>query len=119
MTQALYHSIFESSGVSIMVLDTQRRVTLFNSMAESTSGFSRMEVTGKTLSDFYLHPADADAMTELLNRLDEGQPCPPTELRVITSDQSDKWLRWNLSRIEETGEICALALDVTRERRLA
>jgi len=119
MTQALYHSIFESSGVSIMVLDTQRRVTLFNSMAESTSGFSRKEVTGKPLSDFYLHPADVDAMTELLDRIDEGQPCPPTELRVITADQSDKWLRWNLSRIEETGEICALALDVTRERRLA
>tara|TARA_R110002096_G_scaffold436038_2_gene665838 strand:+ start:107017 stop:108588 length:1572 start_codon:yes stop_codon:yes gene_type:complete len=119
ITQALYHSIFESSGVSILVLDTQRRVTLYNSMAENMSGFSRKEVVGKTPSEFLIHPADADAMSELLNRLDAGQPCPPKELRAITADQSDKWLRWNLSRIEETGEICALALDVTRERRLA
>ena len=88
ITQALYHSIFESSGVSILVLDTQRRVTLYNSMAENMSGFSRKEVVGKTPSEFLIHPADADAMSELLNRLDAGQPCPPKELRAITADQS-------------------------------
>ncbi len=119
MTQALYHSIFESSGVSIMVLDANKKVTLFNSKAESTTGYSRKEITGKTLGEFLVHPADADAMNGLLERLDNHEPCPPQELRVITNDQSDKWLRWNLSRIEETGEVCALALDVTRERRLA
>ncbi|MCP4448884.1 MAG: PAS domain S-box protein [Myxococcales bacterium] len=119
MTQALYHSIFESSGVSIMVLDSKRRITLFNSMAETTSGYSRREITGKSLSDILLHPADRDAMQTLLDRVELGQPCPPKELRVITADQSDKWLRWNISRIADTGEICALALDVTREKRLA
>ncbi len=117
--QALYHSIFESSGVSIIVLDKERRVKLFNAMAESMSGFSRRESIGKTLSEFLMHPADRLPMQTLLNKVATGQPCQPQELRVITADQSDKWLRWNLSPIEETGEICAFALDVTRERRLA
>ena len=119
ITQALYRSIFETSGVSIMVLDKKRRVTLFNSMAETTTGFFRKEVTGKTLDEFLLHPADRERMAELLENVAHGKACPPRELRVITADQSDKWLRWNLSRIDETGEICALALDVTREKRLA
>lgn len=119
LTQALYHSIFESSGVSIMVLNNKHQITLFNTMSETMSGFARVEVTGKTLSEFLMHPADRQAMQDMLTKVQAGEPCPPKELRVITADQSDLWLRWNLSSITETGEICVLALDVTREKRLA
>ena len=114
-TEALYHSIFESSGVAIMILDSKRCVLLFNSMAEEMTGFTRQEVVGKTLQEFLIHPNDAEHMSQLLS---EVKPGDQRELRAIVADTGDAWIRFHLSPIKGTDDICVLGTDVTRERRL-
>ena len=118
-TQALYHSIFESSGVAIMITDGKYRIRLFNSMAENLTGYSRQEVAGCAFDTQLIHPNDRDEMRAMLSRVQEREECPPQELRMLTGDKSNKWIRWHLSPIKETDDLCILGVDVTRERKLA
>ncbi len=115
-TEALYHTIFESSGVAIMVLDSNHRIRLFNAKAEEVTGFSRQVVLGQTLNDFLIHPSATERVTSLLSSLDGDEQC---EVRAIKADTSEALLRFHLSAVGGTGDVCVLALDITRERKLS
>jgi PAS domain S-box-containing protein len=117
-SQALYHSIFESSGAAIITTNEDRQVQLYNSMAETLTGFSRQEVKGKPVDSSIVHPLDAEKMRALLKRAKQGPAQTPEVLRVITSQGFDKWVRWRCSPIKETTDVCLIGVDVTRERRL-
>jgi PAS domain S-box-containing protein len=117
-SQALYHSIFESSGVAIMITDASMRVQLFNTMAEKLTGYTRKQVMGKEIDSFLTHPLDADKMRQLLTDVQSNHPAPEV-LRLVTAQQGEKLVRWHLTPIHETKDLCLLGVDVTREHKLA
>lgn len=114
-TEALYRSIFESSGVAIMILDSDRKIRLFNAMAEEITGFSRQAALGRTLDEFLIHPSDVKRARSIISSLTVAQQF---EVRAIRADTGDAWLKFHLSGVAGTDDVCALALDVTRERSL-
>lgn len=118
-TQALYHSIFESSGVSIFIVNREFNVRLVNSMAEAMTGFDRAHLVGQNMVEVLCHPNDAVPMQSMLSALGNSEKVTPQELRVVTANKSDKWIRWHLTGIEDTEDICILGVDVTSERKLA
>ncbi len=117
-SQALYHSIFESSGAAIIITDTERRVQLFNSMAESLTGFDRQEVFGKAIDSLVVHPLDIEKMQKLLQEAQEGSEPAPLVLRVVTSQKFDKWVRWHASIIKNSEDLCLVGVDVSHEQKL-
>ncbi len=119
ITQALYHSIFESSGVAIMIANGEHEVQLFNSMAEEMTGFSRQTIMGRNLAEALAHPLDQAEMKHMMESVGGEHSAEPKELRMVTANKSDKWVRWHMSVIEDTSDICVMGIDVTRERKLA
>lgn len=118
-SQALYHSIFESSGVAIIITDAAMRIQLFNSMAEKLTGYARQQVLGQKIDSFLVHPLDAENMRQLLIDSQSDKEQVPAVLRVVTAQKGDKWVRWHPSPIHETKDLCLLGVDVTHERKLS
>lgn len=118
-SQALYHSIFESSGAAIIITDADQCVRLFNSMAEKLTGFDRKEVTGAKIHAALVHPLDVEKMQSLIMAATGGEVSAPEVLRVVTSQDFDKWVRWHSSPITDSTDICLIGIDVTLERKLA
>lgn len=118
-TEALYRSIFESSGVAIVIVDGRSRVRLLNREAEQITGFKREVAMGQRVADLLVHPREAEQMSALLQRCAAGLPCGFRELRLVAADTSDKWIRWHPTAIDGSEDICIQGIDVTRERKLA
>ena len=118
-TEALYRSIFESSGVAIVIVDGRKRVRLLNREAEQVTGFKRELAMGQQVSELLVHPREARQMSALLEKCAAGLPCGFRELRLVAADTSDKWIRWHPTAIEGSDDICMQGIDVTRERKLA
>lgn len=118
-TEALYRSIFESSGVAIVIVDGSDRVRLVNREAEQIIGFRRELLHGKPVNKVLVHPREAEQMLALLAKCAGGYDCGFCELRLIAADNSEKWIRWHPTAIDGTDDICIQGIDVTRERKLA
>ncbi len=119
VTQARYHSIFESSGVSILIVNKEHEIVLVNSMAEEMTGFSREQLSGQNLVEKLAHPLEAGKMITMLSEAGSVEGASAHELRLVTATKGDKWIRWHMNAIDETDDICLLGVDVTSQRKLA
>ncbi len=118
-TEALYLSIFESSGVAIIIIDASGIVKLVNREAEQITGFNRQLLVGRPAEDVLVHPRDAEAMRALIERCMVYRNCGVSDLRLVSADNSDKWVRWHPSAIEGSQDVCLQGIDITRESKLA
>lgn len=117
------HGVIENASVWINVLDRNARIVLWNKAAESISGYSASDVTGRddVWELFYPDPDYrrhiATVVEEILNT---SQELKGYETRIRTRSGEERLISWDSQRFDDdqgrmAGSI-AIGRDVTEQR---
>jgi PAS domain S-box-containing protein len=87
-----------------------------NPAFEDTLGYTSAELTSRPFVDF-THPADRERTAEALAEQQRGVELIAFENRYICADGSVRWLQWSSRAVPEGGFACAVARDITQQRR--
>lgn len=115
-------TIVQTAGCVIICLDTNLRITDWNSAAERIYGWSASEVIGKYYPDWFLPDTVREAVLDEIARVFAGGEALDYENPVIARDGTERMLLWNSVRMVDPGGktsgLIAIAQDIT-ERKLA
>lgn len=118
----IFVQTLEQAIDSVVVIDTENRVVLFNSAAEQLWGFSKDEVLGRNVS--MLVPENIrskhDGYIESNRRTGVNKIVGTTrEVPIHKKDGTQRWGAMSISRVVSDGQILftAFVKDVTEQRR--
>ena len=90
--------------------------TRVNPAFERTLGYTSAELTSRPFVEF-VHPDDRELTAEAFASQTSGTELIGFENRYICSDGSLRWLQWTARAVPEEGFACAVARDITEQRR--
>ncbi len=90
--------------------------TRVNPAFERTLGYTSAELTSRPFVEF-AHPDDRELTTEAFASQKHGNELIGFENRYVCSDGSVRWLQWTARALPEEGFACAVARDITEQRR--
>ena len=90
--------------------------TRVNPAFERTLGYPSAELTSRPFVEF-VHPDDRALTAEAFASQTSGAELIGFENRYICSDGSLRWLQWTAHAVPEEGFACAVARDITEQRR--
>jgi PAS domain S-box-containing protein len=112
-----YWDLFENSADILFTIDDTGRLTATNRAAENFSGYSKVELFGKSILDV-LSPADAEIAKRLLKG---GTSRPWKEFEVVKKDGSRAFVEASARRLFHNRQRVGYqvsARDVTEQKRL-
>jgi len=112
-----YWDLFENSADILFTIDAAGRLTATNRAAENFSGYSKVELFGKSILDV-LSPADAEVVKRLLQG---GAGRPWKEFEVVKKDGSRAFIEASARRLFRNRQGAGYqvsARDVTEQKRL-
>ena len=80
-------------------------------------GYSENELLLKQLSTF-VHPEELQLVLDGMKHLSKTRPSLRLECRIKCKDDTYRWLRWVYRFMNESGDIFAVARDITIEKEL-
>ncbi len=97
----IYRNIFENSQYSIILIDMEGRIELFNKRTEVLLGYKKSELIGRTHFQILIHPKkDLALFHETLNRIKIGEKVDPLLTILKCKEGNFIWTRINFSTIE-------------------
>ena len=90
--------------------------TRVNPAFERTLGYTSAELTSRPFVEF-VHPDDRELTADAFASQTSGTELIGFENRYICSDGSLRWLQWTARAVPEEGFACAVARDITEQRR--
>ena len=66
-------ALLDTLGALVVVLDREGRIVRFNQACENNTGYSFAEVEGKFFFDLFLLPEEKAAVTEVFQKLGQGE----------------------------------------------
>jgi PAS domain S-box-containing protein len=90
--------------------------TRVNPAFERTLGYTSAELTSRPFVEF-VHPDDRELTADAFASQTSGAELIGFENRYICSDGSLRWLQWTARAVPEEGFACAVARDITGQRR--
>jgi PAS domain S-box-containing protein len=90
--------------------------TRVNPAFEQTLGYTSAELTSRPFVEF-AHPADRELTAQAFASQTRGKELIGFENRYVCSDGSVRWLQWTARAVPEEGFACAVARDITEQRR--
>lgn len=80
-----------------------------------TLGFNIKEMLERPFLDF-IHPDDVKSLTNVMDRLADGEPIHKYEIRFLCADGSYKWTEWTAQPLLERGLIYGIGRDITLKK---
>ena len=90
--------------------------TRVNPAFEEALGYTSAELTSRPFVEF-VHPDDRELTADAFASQTSGAELIGFENRYICSDGSLRWLQWTARAVPEEGFACAVARDITEQRR--
>ena len=123
-TEDKLRSILESSSaISIVSTDLDQRIRYWNKGAENIFGFSADEMLGEKITKIYVDdPHSREILTQARNHVIKNKDATSCEVRELSKEGSDRWVRLNLSaRMNKDKKVIGLlgiGEDITERKQL-
>ncbi|MBI9077441.1 MAG: PAS domain S-box protein [Desulfatibacillum sp.] len=123
-TEDKLRSILESSSaISIVSTDLDQKILYWNKGAENIFGFTAEEMAGERITKIYVDDAHSrEILTQARNHVIENKDATSCEVRELSKEGSDRWVRLNLSaRMNNNKEVIGLlgiGEDITERKQL-
>ncbi len=114
MPLTVYKKFFDLSQEMLCIANTEGFFIKINSQFEKLLGFKESELLEKPFLDF-IHPDDLEATQAEIEKLSQGHPTINFVTRFRTRDGSYKWLKCSATPDSATGELYAIAHDISDE----
>lgn len=108
------NNFFEMSK-DMLVITSDNIFSKVNPATEKILGFSESELLGKPLMSFVYHE-DLSSTKKEFKKLESGITSVNFENRIVCKDTSLKWLNWTIHPDVESGNLYAVARDVTEQK---
>ena len=109
-----------SFSTSILSTDLQQTVRFWNKGAENIFGYKADDVLGEKIAILYPTQEEIQQATELREKIRRDKKEVSTEIREITKDGKEKWIKANLSPILDDNEnvigIQGMGEDITEKK---
>ncbi|MFX0017789.1 MAG: PAS domain S-box protein [Promethearchaeota archaeon] len=116
-----YKPFFESSPISITLLNLRGEIVEINSATEELSGLKRNELVGKSFTKLPVFPPkNLDYMIEIFKKLKKGELFGPKDIQIRNKYGNVIWINivGSLIKIGENFLIQVLTQDITSRKRL-
>ncbi|ACL06937.1 PAS/PAC sensor hybrid histidine kinase [Desulfatibacillum aliphaticivorans] len=123
-TEDKLRSILESSSaISIVSTDLDQIIRYWNKGAENIFGFTAEEMIGEKITKIYVDdPQSREILSQARNHVIENKDATSCEVRELSKEGSDKWVRLNLSaRMDQDKNVIGLlgiGEDITERKQL-
>ncbi|AGB42019.1 PAS domain S-box [Halobacteroides halobius DSM 5150] len=117
----LYRTIFEKTGVAILVVEEDTTISMVNQAVEQLAGYSKSEIEGEMkLVDFI---ADKEDLEQILSyhykrRLDKGNIPNKYEFELIDKQGNSKVVLSQVEMIPNTACSIVSLSDITKQKKL-
>ncbi|NET03835.1 MAG: PAS domain S-box protein [Symploca sp. SIO2B6] len=117
-TNRAAHERFFKHSLDLMVItDYSGKIKLVNPAWKSILGYTKIELEGKTQSEF-LHPDDLELTQVFIqNKIEKGRARVDLKNRYRCQDCSYRWIGWNLVIFHEEGLIYGYGRDITESKQ--
>lgn len=110
-------AVLDTSGVLVLVLDTQGRIVRFNRACEQVTGYTFDEVQNHAFGDLFLPSEETDAVRAILADLQEGNSPREYESSWMTKDGERRIIAWSSTCLRGTEGaleyIVSTGIDIT------
>ncbi len=113
----LYHKFFDLSFDMLSVCSSEGYFTKINPSFSRVLGYSKKELMSKPFFDF-VHPEDLANTHKQMDHLRKDNPVLNFRNRYLCKDGSYRMLQWIAVPDTDTGEIYAIARDVTQQFKI-
>jgi PAS domain S-box-containing protein len=118
-----YHTLFEESPDSILLLDRTGIVLDCNTVTEELTGYSKNEIIGKSFDELMaLHIDDIPELRRKCESLSRGMEVESFELEIIRRDGSKRWINIKNTLLKKNDEIFGfqvISRDITVRKQVA
>lgn len=109
--------LFELSLDLLCITDFKGNFKRVNPAFVKLLQYTEEDLLNKPFTDF-LHPDDKELSAKEMIKLSNGDPMVGFENRYFCKDGSMKWFRWNANLDPETGDLYAVARDITDTKQV-
>ncbi|TYP70440.1 PAS domain-containing sensor histidine kinase [Aquimarina intermedia] len=107
-----YQALFEMSQDLLCIANVDGYLKKINTQWSKKLGYTVETLTSQPFSNF-VHQDDLHKTADEVTKLKEGKPSILFENRYRKADGSYIWLEWSATPFQETGDLFAIARDIT------
>ncbi len=115
-------TVVQNAPTVIIGLDQAGRVTLFNSLAESLTGYSADEMMNHIFWRHLLPAGEIQDFKEAFTALRSGETPPPFDTHIISTSGGQRLINWRATALSDPGggvwQVIIIGIDVTEHRNL-
>jgi PAS domain S-box-containing protein len=119
--QELAENLIHTANVMVVGLDLEGRVTIFNTAAEETTGYSRAEIIHRSWFETIVPKDRYPEVWREFGKLVRGEGVRTFENPILTRSGEERYIVWQSSPIRESGRITgtlSFGIDITDRRRI-
>jgi two-component system, LuxR family, sensor kinase FixL len=118
----LLQAILGGSGLLVVVLDDQGRIVFFNRACEELTGYTAVEVVGRTVWDLLIRPEDRDAVRDVHHALLSQTWSNLHENHWLTRAGQPRFIAWRNLRLPRSANapplVIGTGIDITDRIRV-
>lgn len=110
-------AILETTGALVVIFDTQGRFIRINDTFEKTTGFSIMDIVGKTFWDVLLMHEEIEPIKSVFKEILSGKHTLEYQSKIITRNGNYRSIVWSITALKRDDKhfeyIIASGIDIT------
>ena len=110
-------AILETTGALVVLFDSQGRFIRTNEAFEKTTGFSIIDIVGKTFWEILLVPDDVGHTKEIFNKIMSGEFPVEYQGKIVTREGKSRLIVWSITALKDNSGtidyIIGSGIDIT------
>lgn len=115
-------SVVQNAPTLVIGLDREGRVTLFNSLAESLTGYSTSHVMDRVFWTNFLPENDRARFQRIFANILQGEYPTSFETNIVCSEGQERLINWQATGLSDNGgtvwQVIIIGIDITEHRNL-
>ncbi|MFO7948233.1 MAG: PAS domain S-box protein [Armatimonadota bacterium] len=115
-------TVVQNAPTLIIGLDQAGRVTLFNALAESLTGYETGEIMNHVFWRHLLPAGEMQEFKQAFSTLRSGEVPPPFDTHIISKNGDQRLINWRATALSDPGggvwQVIIIGIDVTEHRNL-